>query len=308
MRVAEMVGGTNSAGVPPHVFALPAGHIVRYDLPAAALRPYISGYAIYGCTDRAPRTDSFLPAPPMICILADAGPVSVSIRNHHFHDIPDVALYGPTTEAITTVTRGGIDVGIGLTPLGWAALMARSAQTYRNRVFALRDVIGSGLADTLRAAVDRCDRDAALGPALDEVLSHVLPRPVRERPIIEQVSALLMEDTILTAGDLAERCSITGSALRRLCNEVCGMGPKLLLRRARFLRTYARWKLSGSSQGSEVLGGSYHDVPHYLRDARTFLGTTPQRFDARSNLFLDASLRARAAVLGASAHALHVAA
>ena len=46
---------------------------------SGALRDCISGFAIYADADRRPAINWFLPAPEMICILVDAGPVSVNI-------------------------------------------------------------------------------------------------------------------------------------------------------------------------------------------------------------------------------------
>ena len=48
-----------------------------------------------------------------------------------------------------------------------------------------------------------------------------------------------------------------------------------------------------------------HDASHFLRDADRFLGTTPRRFLVHSTALLEASVRARAAALGAATCALH---
>ena len=100
---------------------------------------------------------------------------------------------------------------------------------------------------------------------------------------------------------------ISPDTLRRLAVRHFGFTPKMLLRRARFLRSFVQLFVSGNPTDVTAIDPSYHDMPHFLRDANTFLGTTPRRFMQLANPFLTASVRARAAVLGAPTQALHVA-
>ncbi|HEX8389082.1 MAG TPA: AraC family transcriptional regulator, partial [Sphingomonas sp.] len=80
---------------------------------------------------------------------------------------------------------------------------------------------------------------------------------------------------------------------------------KLLLRRARFLRSFMRIFRAEDDPGYTRIDRSYFDVSHFLRDADRFLGMTPRRFSKLSTPFLDGSVRARAAVLGHATQALH---
>jgi hypothetical protein len=55
----------------------------------------------------------------------------------------------------------------------------------------------------------------------------------------------------------------------------------------------------------DLIDSSYYDSSHFLRDANTFLGTTPRRFMAQGTTFMIASLIARAAAIGPATQALH---
>lgn len=93
--------------------------------------------------------------------------------------------------------------------------------------------------------------------------------------------------------------------LRRLALRHFGLTPKLLFRRTRFLRSFLQLWQGGDIENYRAIDQSYFDASHFLRDAYTFLGTTPRRFLQQPHAFLAGSVRARAAVLGAPTQALH---
>ena len=66
--------------------------------------------------------------------------------------------------------------------------------------------------------------------------------------------------------------------LRALALRHFGAPTKILLRRARFLRSLALVDYRAGHNSYTVIDPSYHDVSHFLRDAHYFLGTTPRRF------------------------------
>lgn len=104
---------------------------------------------------------------------------------------------------------------------------------------------------------------------------------------------------------MAAQLGIEGAVLRRLAIRHFGFPPKLLLRRARFLRSLLCACRTDRTTDYSLIDDSYFDLSYFLRDANAFLGMTPRRFMALSTPFLDASLRARDAVLGAPTQALH---
>ena len=306
MFVDQMRGGTNSANIPPAAFAMPDGMRMRYDLPDAALAEYLTGYAIYAASDRAPMLNWYLPAPAMLSILVDAGPLTASIGNHRFGPLDRASFYGPTSRAFRTETTGGIAVGIGLSALGWARLTARSAGDYHNRIVPLDSVLGAGLAGRLVGGLDALDDDSFIKPLLDSVLGPMFQRPHPREDLIRAFTALTVTDGVIEMKDVAERLDIPTHDLRRMATRYFGMPPKLLLRRARFLRSFIRLMMAEGASDYSMIDSSYFDASHFLRDAGTFLGTTPRRFMASDTVFLKASLRARAAVIGLPTQALHV--
>jgi methylphosphotriester-DNA--protein-cysteine methyltransferase len=284
---------------------MPEGMAIRYDMPDPRLAVFVTGYTAYSAESREPQVDWFLPAPVMLGIALDAGPIHPRIGSRTFPPMVQASLIGPTSRPFSVTTHGGTMVGIGISAAGWAAMTGRSAVDYHNRIVPLDTVLDPSVVDRLIAALTAAPDRAALRPVLDEIL---LPLFVRQDPHEAEIRALMslvVRPGMSEVGELAAELGITASTLRRLSQRYFGMPSKLLLRRARFLRSFVQLFVSGNPTDVTAIDPSYHDMPHFLRDANTFLGTTPRRFMQLANPFLTASVRARAAVLGAPTQALH---
>jgi hypothetical protein len=241
----------------------------------------------------------------MISVVVDAGPIGVSIGNHRFDPLDRASLYGPTSRAFRTVTTGGIAVGIGLTALGWARMIARPAADYHNRVTPLANVIGAQMGRRLTEGLDALQDDTSIKPLLDSILSPAFTKPHPREELIRAFSTLIVTDGVIEMKDVADRLDVPTHELRRMATRHFGMPPKLLLRRSRFLRSFIGLIQANGLSDYSAIDSSYFDASHFLRDAATFLGTTPRRFIEAETVFLKASLRARAAVIGPPTQALH---
>ena len=302
-----------SAAMDRHAFAaaaspldapgMPAGARVRYFAPAPALAPAITGYNCYGETSRAPRFDPFLPMMMMVNILVDAGPVSVSIGRHVFDPVPAVSLYGAMTRPILATTHGGVMIGAGISPVGWARLSRRPASDFLNRVVPLGHLFGEGWGERVRRDLAGLSDENDIPRVLDRHFAPLLATPHPQEPLIAAFGATIVADGDPDIATAAARLGITTSALRRLALRFFGLPPKALLRRARFLRSFLRQSGLDGTRGE--IDVSYFDRSHYLRDANDFLGTTPRRFLAQPADFLRGSLAARALALGVPFQALH---
>lgn len=291
------------SGVPP--WETPAGMVVRYAAAAADLRNCISGYNLYRVDDPAERVDWFLPAPAMLCISAGGGPIDALIGRKTFTDLPRAFLIGPSSSALRMTTRGGTMMGVGITACGWASLGLPPANHVHNRIVPAASLLGDTAIRRLVAAIDAMPDDDALAATFDTFLAPLLHHENEAMPQIAALARLSVTDGIIRAGDVAERMEILPSALLRLSQRYFGLTPKLLLRRARFLRSFLQMFMANAAGRTGAIDSSYHDMSHYLRDANTFLGTTPRRFLHMATPVLKASIYTRAAVLGTPTQALH---
>ena len=279
---------------------------IGYAAPDGAIADFITGYQLYVAGDEA-EVEWLLPGVANIRVALGAGPMEVTLGRRRFDPLPIVSLTGPTTHAPRAAVNGGAVVAIGITPLGWGRLFRRSALDLRDRIMPLADVIGSERADTLHGALSALDRldEEAVKRVLDQWLAPLLRDPGPDEPAVAALATVLADPAVVAVADAVARSGLEPAVLRRVSMRQFGMLPKLLLRRARFLRSFLGFFQKGGADGYVGIEDSYHDASHFLRDADRFLGTTPRRFLVRSTALLDASIRARAAALGAGTCALH---
>lgn len=286
-------------------FVMPQGMTMRYAIPAQDLRNAVTGYNLYRVDSPAERVDWFLPAPAMLCIGVRNGPVDGQIGNHRFLAMPQAFVIGPSSNALRMTTRGGTMMGIGIGAYGWARMGLPPANALHNRIVPAAALLGEEFVDRLERALQAMTDDDALKDVFDAHLPALL---TQDDPNLEAIAALgqiSVTDGIIRAGEVAERMDMAPTALLRLSQRYFGLTPKLLLRRARFLRSFMQMFVADAAGHTGTIDSSYHDMSHYLRDANTFLGTTPRRFMQTATPILKASIATRAAVLGTPTQALH---
>ncbi len=280
---------------------------VRFALPAAQLRPFVTTYY---------RTEFVAPAGEWIedylhpewanlrflsRVAAEAAvgadPIAAS---------PAFAVTGPTSCATRFRIGGGASWGIGLLPLGWASLLRVDAGDYADRfVDGRRDPAFAALvplADALAASSGDYASDLALIEAHMARLFE-LRRPTD--PAILALNDALVDPEMVSVADLAARLGMNVRSLERLSRRAFGFPPKLLLRRQRFLRSLARFMLDPSLKWLGALDYQYHDQSHFVRDFRRFMGMNPSAYAKLEKPLLVAAARARMAIAGAAMQGLH---
>ena len=282
---------------------------VRFFMPSAALRPYISTYYLSEVTLpdgqeirdwlhpewanlRFAHNDSWLAA-------IGAEPLRAS---------PQFIATGPTSQAAQFVTGSMRAWGIGLLPLGWARLIQASASDYADRfVDGAADPVFADFAPALAQIFDDVSDPAAEAARIDAFLLDLLARrpPSEDEPRIAAAYAALLNPAIGAVSDLADRLAMSTRSLERLSLKAFGFSPKLLLRRQRFLRSLAQFMLDPSLTWISTLDWHYVDQAHFVRDFRRFMGMSPSAYGALDRPVMRAAAQARAAAAGAAMQGLH---
>ena len=129
-------------------------------------------------------------------------------------------------------------VGVGFLPAGWAVFTALPACDYVNDIVPLSNFIGAAADGLLRDVLAAAD-DAAMVAALDTwLLAHMAGREAAETLLVAAHEALL-DPNVRSVAEWARRLDRSPRQLERLTLTYFGMGPKTLLRRQRFLRSFA---------------------------------------------------------------------
>lgn len=280
------------------------GVAIRFRAPAAALSAFVIDYGFYdsGPAGERPRHNEYLPGAANVTITFDAGEVSAAIRNHRHRWTNDAALFGPTSHLMQVDSAGGRMIGFGVTAMGWARLFGKHADRCANRVLPLAELWGEtrvrrlyeALAEALAAS-----EDAAVA-TLDRHLTAMLLPATRDAPLVRALAELVREPAADDCDALAAALGVQPGQLRRIAKHYFGFGPKLLLRRNRFIRAMAA--LTGGGDPADVeaaVFSAYYDQSHFIRDAQLFLGKTARQFERSITPMMAGMLRARAARFGA---------
>ncbi len=298
--------GSHTPGISATDFnLLPPNTALRYEQPAPSLRDYLSDYHVLDSEDSAwPNSvQQMLPSWPAIRIILGP-PFGVTIGGKRTDPVPVATLFGTSSRSIEVNTRGGVSIGINITPLGWSRLFDVPANRFRDRVTLLEDMmppmVVTALVDRLRAS----DQGPAVKGILDDFFLSRIGPVNPDEPAIRALLALLTDEKTRDLAEAGAHIGIPPHTLRRLSARYFGFPPKMLLVRARWLRAFMLMVAQGEPADYSRIGTTYYDVPHFLRDSKRFLGMTPRRFIAISNHYLIGVMDARTKVLGAATAAL----
>lgn len=279
---------------------------MRYWRPAAELAPLVSGYHLYAVQPAIGQRhrDVFQPAwPSLRFTFGEDVRWTVRQPGARWQPVGNCSLFGPSSRVTWSECAAGLTIGIGLRPCGWLRFTSAKASDWADRVGEPADILRFDHIALRGGLMQLCEDDAI--PALfDAFLCKNLGRPEEGEEIVADVEAALLDSDLPTVAALATRIGTSLRTLERLSLRAFGFAPKLLMRRARFLRSFHAVAEAPVSQRAVAIDPSYSDYSHFVRDAQHFLGMSPQAFLKLDTPLLKQSLVLRRAVLGAPAQAL----
>lgn len=275
-----------------------------YAPPAPHLAAYVSGYHFMEVDSGGQPVDDI--AYPSWAILRftlggvpwQAGSIDAMA------EVPGAALFGPSANAVHFRTSGGLLVGAGVTPLGWGRLFAPDAARFANRIAPLDELLGSD-AEALRQRLRRRHDEIGWTAELDAFFTARLASQPELPGDAAAIHRLLVDPDTPSVEAIAAEVGVTARHVGRIARRLFGLPPKLLLRRARFLRALLPLRQADSATLPDRVRAHYPDYSHFTRDSRAFLGMAPTAFLAMSRPISDLSTTERTRSLGAPAQALH---
>lgn len=283
---------------------------MQYWRPHPSLARYVSGYHLYAVDRPAGEMaeDVFFPAWTNLRILLTPDTVwEVRPRGQDWQRIAGPVVFGPSSGLTWSRSDGGVVVGAGLRPAAAWHLLRIGAAKLADRVgpvgLVLRPPTGA-LVEALMAARD----DAAIPRLFDEFLRAAIEPDRVDDARIGAIEAALLDPEVETVPALLKRAGVPLRTLQRLCARAFGLPPRLLLRRARFLRSFDAIRIAGNASGrgvrASLIDASYVDYSHFAKDAQFFFGMSPQNFIALDSPLARQSMALRQEILGAPVQAL----
>lgn len=281
---------------------------LRFALPCEALQPFVTTYyrSDVICSPREPWLEDYLHPEWANLRFLGSGAVHSVIGPGELQPCPAFVVTGPTSRAARFRMQSGRSWGIGLLPLGWAALFASDASNYADRfVDGLADPLYAPFAPLARALAASTGDHAEELALIEEHMARIFATVGPPDPAVLALSAALLDPDMVAVADMAEHLGMTVRSLERLSRRAFGFPPKLLIRRQRFLRSLARFMLDPSLTWLGSLDCHYHDQSHFVRDFRRFMGMSPSDYAKCDKPLLAAAAQARMAVLGQPMQGLH---
>lgn len=246
---------------------------VEYLAPTPALAPYISAFYLFSSDEDGFEDIERADIAQYRFILKGSG--EMAFGDGDYAEIPGACLMGPRTRASQLRVKGpGRVFGFGLLPAGWAALCQRPADRHVNSLCAAESVLGERVGQT-HAALKKLKTLNEMVTLIEERAAdfsdHAQGVPL---DFIASVDSWLQTRLSPQIADLEAATGRSQRQIERLCRQLYGSPPKLLVRKYRALRA-ANAIARGQGDWQDFIEEGFYDQPHCIRELKEFIGMTP---------------------------------
>lgn len=273
--------------LPPHRSAGPVSlsrsgsHTRTIQWSASAdMAPYVGGYYLQAieAAGEEPHVDAFPPGAAHLRVLVSGG-VNWRVRpaGGDWVEPEAVSLFGPTRAVTWSESGTGVWLGAVIRPRGWLRLLDQPARVWAGRIEGA-PTLGQHQPQELRAALGRLNDENSIPDTFERFLREAMAPMTADEASVGRMEAALLDPSIGTVREMSEVARLSLRSLERLASRTFGFSPKLLLRRARFLRSLDAVRGAPPCQRAWSIDPSYTDYSHFIRDSHDFLGLAPQAF------------------------------
>ena len=264
--------------------------------PSPALAPYIRRHYVFEAELPADSeiVDGLLAENAFVRIVM-RGDWSVETEPGVWRNGGQTILFGANARPLKVRVRGPFTViGFAIRPSGWSSLFWEPARSYADKMVSLGDAwddIAPKLLSDLTDAPDDGAKVAALERAVATQMARVGARHPDE--LIAHFEQIARADSMIKVEDIAARLGLSVRQLERRCLAACGLTPKMILRRSRFLDMAAAMRGFSSPSEEELAKLRYFDQSHLNREFKRFANMTPGAFASAFTPLFTAGLKLR---------------
>lgn len=250
--------------------------------PAALLEGYVKCYYTLSCGPKEIEDRAFATGCVELMFTLRGKPWRTG-NNGKFTDSSHVELWGQIVTPLAFKTSGESSmVGIRFHPTSAAFLLQSDVSQFNDGVFDAVDVVGNSireLHEKLRNAVSVEEQLSHLDGFLIKKLASK-PEVTAQIDLIRHVSRELMHPGFVDSiEDIATRYGISARHLQKLFSRYTGITAKKHIQINRFQSSLALLNKSDRPLTAIAYDCGYFDQSHFIREFKSFSGTTPSGFD-----------------------------
>ncbi|GAA0534464.1 helix-turn-helix transcriptional regulator [Chitinophaga japonensis] len=261
---------------------------MQYQLikPGNRLQPYVQCYWLMDSEVPVELEDTIYPGGFMEMVFNLGNVIWRSTADNAFQTDPPIELVGQITRPMPIKGKGrNILLGIRFYPHTAACFLDEELHVFNDRVSNLGDVLGGPVKTLHQQLLDvpgLPERILLIENFLLKRLS-ANERKAGKAPLLAQIVQDMERNAFAAPiGMLAARYGITPRYLQKLFLQHIGVTPKLYSQIHRFQRSLRHMRKQEDSLTAIAYDCGYADQSHFIREFRSFAGTTPSAFSAAS--------------------------
>lgn len=194
------------------------------------------------------------------------------------------AVFGIVTGKFTRVLKGtGRAFGVKFKPGAFGPFLGDAVASITDTSIPIARIFDIDVAALESGILDAGNVDGMVDRFEAFMIDH-LPPIDEDILLVRSILAYIDDDdSVMTVDDVAGRFHLHPRKLQRLFHQHVGVGPKWIIARKRIHEAAERLR-TGKGVDLAILAVDlgYYDEAHFIRDFRTLVGTTPERYARRN--------------------------
>lgn len=254
----------------------------KHFLPSAILKPYIRHYYSFESDSATEFDDIVFPSGDMEVIFNLGGGTWESSVAGKFIKTPPIELWGQITKPLPIKSKGKHRMlGIKFFTHSAAYFFNDEIGVFNDRIFDLSDILGTavkGLHEQLLETTDVTQRLGLLERFLIQRLVANEKKVFKVDKVADILKSIKRNPEENSIGNIASNHGITPRYLQKLIYQNTGLSAKSFHKINRFQHSLQLMAKNDQPFTSIAYECGYFDQSHFIRDFKSFTGTTPSDY------------------------------
>jgi len=251
-------------------------------VPNAVLRQHVKCFYIYQSDDHSSFTDTVFPSGCVEIIFNLGSGQWQVLQDGKYVTTPSTELWGQIIRPLSVRSAGrNTMLGIRFYPHAAAYFIHHPMDLFNNQVLDFNDVSGIDgkiLYDKLLETTGWDQRIELLEAYLLRAL-HAAENKLHRAGVVHRImKGIGQDDSFKSIADVTSQYGITSRYAQKLFVEYTGLTPKLYTKVERFKNSLRLIQRNSESFTSIAYECGYFDQSHFIREFKSFTGTTPSAY------------------------------